>query len=134
MAKTWVLDTETKGTGAHIAPLKRNDGAKSRELNLVRFHPPAAARGSGSAAAERSVSARALRFKVVDILAARVLVEDVTLSAALRALGSLRKAIDARVYVRRAKDGRWQLLSLSDTRRLWSLSARAASPRASSLS
>ena len=75
-----------------------------------------------------------MRFKVVDILAARVLVEDVTLSAALRALGGLRKAIDARVYVRRAEDGRWQLLSLSDTRRLWSLSARAASPRASSLS
>ena len=124
MAKTWVLDTETKGTGAHIAPLKRNDGAKSRELNLVRFHPPAAARGSGSDAAERSVSARALRFKVVDILAARVVAEDVTLSAAVRALGSSRKAIDARVYVRRTEGGRWELLSLADTRRLWSLRAR----------
>ena len=126
MAKTWVLDTETKGTGAHIAPLKRNDGAKSRELNLVRFHPPAAAGGSASSDAKRSVSAQAMRFKVVDILAARVLVEDVTLRAALRALGSLRKAIDARVYVRRGDRERWHLLSLADTRRLWSLRERAS--------
>jgi len=127
MAKTWVLDTETKGTGAHIAPLKRDDGAKPRKLNLVRFHPPAAERGSGSAAAEESVPARALRFKVVDILASRVVVEDVTLAAALRALGSSRKAIDARVYVRRSDGGRWELLSLADTRRLWSLRQRASS-------
>ena len=127
MAKTWVLDTETKGTGAHIAPLKRDHRAKSRELNLVRFHPPAAARGSGSSAAERSVSAQAMRFKVVDILSTEVLVEDVTLLAALQALGSLRKAIDARVYVRRADGGRWRLLSLADTRRLWSLRERASS-------
>jgi len=124
MARTWVLDTETKGTGAHIAPLKRHDGSRSRKLNLIRFRPPAAARGSGSDAAEQSLPARALRFKVVDILAARVLVEDVTLSAALRSLGSLRKAIDARVYVRRVQGGRWELLSLADTRRLWSLRAR----------
>jgi hypothetical protein len=127
MAKTWVLDTETKGTGAHIAPLKRDGGAKSRTLNLVRFHPPAAEHGSRSAAAEESVPARALRFKVVDILAARVVAEDVTLSAALRALGSSRKAIDARVYVRRTEGGRWELLSLADTRRLWSLRERASS-------
>jgi hypothetical protein len=126
MAKTWVLDTETKGTGAHIAPLKREDGEKSRELNLVRFHPPAAAGSSASSDAKRSVSAQAMRFKVVDILAARVLVEDVTLRAALRALGSSRKAIDARVYARRAKGGRWHLLSLADTRRLWSLRERAS--------
>jgi|SRR5438093_1911534 len=127
MAKTWVLDTETKGTGAHIAPLKRDDRAKSRELNLVRFHPPADAPGSGSGAAQPSVSPQAMRFKVVDILSARVLVEDVTVLAALQALGSLRKAIDARVYVRRADGERWRLLSLSDTRRLWSLREWASS-------
>ena len=126
MAKTWVLDTETKGTGAHIAPLKRGDRAKSQELNLVRFHPPAAAGGTASSDAKRSVSAQAMRFKVVDILAARVLVEDVTLRGALRALGSLRKAIDARVYVRRGDGERWHLLSLADTRRLWSLRERAS--------
>ena len=68
MAKTWVLDTETKGTGAHIAPLKRGERAKSRELALVRFRPPTAAGGSASSDAKRSVSAQAMRFKVVDIL------------------------------------------------------------------
>ena len=35
MAKTGVLDTETKGTGAHMAPLERADGKARAALDLA---------------------------------------------------------------------------------------------------
>jgi hypothetical protein len=43
MAKKWVLDTETKGTGAHIAPLRPERGnERERDLDLVTFERPLA--------------------------------------------------------------------------------------------
>src|SRR5438045_3389945 len=107
MAKTWVLDTETKGTGAHIAPLKR-DRAESEALSLVHFHP--AARPTG--AEETSPQTRSPLFKVVDVFSAGVLAEDVDAAAAVRALAGRRTATDARVYVRGDEDGRWRLVNL----------------------
>jgi hypothetical protein len=120
MAKTWVLDTETKGTGAHIAPLTRDSGRESEELSLVRFHPTPAP------GTEEHATPRPALFKVVDVFSAGVLAEDVGAADAARALTGLRTAMDARVYIREADGGRWRLLSLSDTKALWTLAQRAA--------
>jgi hypothetical protein len=115
MAKTWVLDTETKGTGAHIAPLPRADQrARERELDLVTFTRPA------SPSAPRAPAARP-RFKVVDVLGARVLGEDVDLRSAVGLLAAMRSALDARVYARHGREERWRLLTLAEQRRLWEL-------------
>jgi hypothetical protein len=118
MAKTWVLDAETKGTGAHIAPLKRDSGRAPEKLSLVQLHPPASAERAEQAPPEPK------RFKVFDVLSGRVLAQDVSGGEAVRALREVSKSMDALVYVREGEGARWRLLSLADTRALWALRER----------
>ena len=122
MAKTWVLDTETKGTGAHIAPLERDAGAAPAKLDLVQLHPKPPAPASED---ELQAAPQPRRFKVVDVFSGSVLAEDVDAPAALRALRSLRKPLDALMYVRDEDSRRWRLLTLAETDALWALRERA---------
>ncbi len=117
MGKTWVLDTETKGTGAHVAPLKQaaGRGSSEQELSLVRFTPPA--RAPQPLAAPQPRPPR--RFKVIDVMASRVLAEDVVASVAVAALERMRSVLDVRVYVWDEPTARWRLLTLAETRALW---------------
>jgi hypothetical protein len=117
MAKTWVLDSETKGTGAHVAPLSRRPAAAERELSLARFRAPPRKPAAPPARRPR-------RFKVVDVMANRVIAEDVLAAGAIEALAELRKAVDARIYVREPDSPRWRLLTLAETRALWDLRGR----------
>jgi hypothetical protein len=122
MAKTWVLDTETKGTGAHIAPLRRGRGATAAKLDLVQLHPPA--RAPDDAEQPAPDARRERRFKVVDVLSHERLADDVPARAAVDALAALRTPLDALVYMRDDKRDRWRLLSLGETKSLWELRAR----------
>ena len=122
MAKTWVLDTETKGTGAHIAPLERDAGAAPAKLALVQLHPTSTAPAGED---ELQAAPQPRRFRVVDVFSGSVLAEDVDAPAALRALRSLRKPLDALVYVRDEDSRRWRLLTLAETNTLWALRERA---------
>jgi hypothetical protein len=117
MAKTWVLDTETKGTGAHIAPLRDGESAPEPPLNLTRFRAPAPPRPADPPEREPRL------FRVVDVLAARTVAEEVPVREALQALGSMRTPLDARVYMREPGSRRARLLSLAETRALWELAA-----------
>jgi hypothetical protein len=116
MAKTWVLDTETKGTGAHMAPLEKADreAGEKRELQTVTFKR-AAKRAEPPAPREKQ------RFKVVDVLGGRVLAEDVGAREAIAALGELRSVLDARISVWSTDARRWKLLSLDEQKALWRL-------------
>jgi hypothetical protein len=121
MAKTWVLDTETKGTGANIRPLRPSSRGREKDLAVTHFkappRPPAA-----------PAEPRPRLFKVVDVLSGRVLAEDVLLAPAIEALEHLRKPIDARVYVRADAAERWRMLTLAETRVLWEFRAAPAAP------
>lgn len=115
MAKTWVLDTETKGTGAHIAPLdgeRQRPRERERELDLVTFERP-------SRAPSQPAPREPLKLKVVDVLGARVLGEEIGVREAVRLLEGMRSALDARIYVRAPDSGRWRLLSLDEVKALW---------------
>ena len=112
MAKTWVLDTETKGTGAHIAPLKSEPARGERELATVAFERPPRPLEPPAPPAART-------FKVVDVLGARVLAEGVDARATLALLAGMRSALDARVYVWDASAERWRLLTLEEHRTMW---------------
>jgi hypothetical protein len=121
MAKTWVLDTETKGTGAHIAPLPRaEEGTGARALDLVTLKRPARPRPSAQPRPHT-------KFKVVDVLGARVLGEGVGVRETLALLERVRSALDVRVYARSEGDTHWRLLTLAEQRSLWELSERRRS-------
>jgi hypothetical protein len=121
MAKTWVLDTETKGTGAHIAPLESTDrkAAEDRRLSTVTLK-----RSPGRDATPPSPAPQ--RFRVVDVLSGRVLVQDVGAREAVSALAQLRSVLDVRVSVWSEQAGRWKLLSLDEQKALWRLHLQAA--------
>jgi hypothetical protein len=127
VAKTWVLDTETKGTGAHVVPYEETlrQGRLERDLALVRL-------GGAPPASRATAPAQPLRFRVVSVMSAQVLVEDAGAYEAVRALEGLRSVLDARIFVWAPERHRWRILSLDESKALWSFRGRLDSPAASS--
>ena len=120
MAKTWVLDTETKGTGAEMVPLEKlqqrrrsaQEGARAAERRRWRFRkrepePPA----------ERPRQPR--RFKVVDVMTREVLAEDVAVRRVLELLGESRSVVDSIVYVWDREHDDWRPLTMREQKLLW---------------
>jgi hypothetical protein len=120
MAKTWILDTETKGTGAHIAPLNPKRGGAEPELAVVTLERPPRPVRSPEPPAPRA-------FKVVDVMSSQVLGEGVDTREALQLLADLRTVVDARIYVWVQSSRRWRLLTLGEQKALWELRGPAAS-------
>jgi hypothetical protein len=122
MAKTWVLDTETKGTGANMVPLEkvlRRDGAKS-ELNLVQLRPRTWPR---PAPEPDEPSPR--RFKAVDVMTRETLAEHADTRTIVDLLGQVRSVMDVLVYVWNPRRRRWRLLGLDERRALWAFAIYA---------
>ena len=117
MSKRWVLDTETKGTGAQMVPLeKAHGGADTRPALVVRDPQPRP---------EKPAEPRKPpRFKVVDVMTRQVLAEGAGTRETVQVLEGMRSVVDVNVYVwdERAED--WEQLSQGDRRRLWELRGR----------
>src|SRR5271155_5217723 len=115
MAKTWILDTETKGTGAHMVPLGK----------ALKKPPPGGARaGAGPGPPPRPPEEpveqpAALMFKIVDIRSSRVLAEGVGARAAVDLLEGVGSVVDIRIYVWSRAAKRWRLLTLGEQKALW---------------
>jgi hypothetical protein len=119
MGKTWVLDTETKGTGAHVVPLEKalQPLRDAQDLALVELQgPPRPARAPEPPAP--------LRFKVVDVMGARVLAEGVGARETVEVLEGMRSVLDAGIYLWVAKTGRWRMLTLDERKTLWRFRGR----------
>ena len=119
MAKTWVLDTETKGTGAEVVPIEKKLAPRGRERDLALVELGGAPRPASDAP-----SPQPTRFKVVDVASGQTLAEDVGVRAALVALGGMRSVLDARISVWSPERGRWRILPLGESKRLWELRDR----------
>jgi hypothetical protein len=113
LAKVWVLDTETKGTGAEMVPLEKVL-SEPRPPRPVRRTPPKSRPRPGAAAPKA-----ARRFRVVDVMTGRTLADDVATREALEALRGLRSVVDVSVYLH--EDGRWRPLTLGERKALWAL-------------
>jgi hypothetical protein len=122
MARTWVLDTATKGTGAAMVPLEKTleRPQRERELALVNWGRPP---GPPNAQPAERPPAPTL-FKVVDVMGARTLAENVGAREAVRALEGLRSVLDARISVWSPGRGRWRLLTLEEAKALWAFRGR----------
>ena len=123
MARTWILDTETKGTGAHMVPLEKALARRSAEgdLAVVRLKDPAASHRP----AEPAVPPAPLSFRIVDVRSSQVLAEDVDACAAIEALEGLSSVVDARIYVWAPLRRRWRLLTLEEQKTLWGFRGRS---------
>jgi hypothetical protein len=121
MSKTWVLDTETKGTGANMVPLEKTLKPEriERDLALVELDRPARPPQEPEPLAP-------LAFKVVDVMSARLLAEGIGASEAVELLEGMKSALDARIYVRTGETGRWRLLTLEERKVLWGFRRPAA--------
>jgi hypothetical protein len=115
MAKTWVLDTETKGTGAHMVPLEKVLAGPRTERALATVTLARPPRPAG----EPERAAGPLTFKVLDIRSGELLGEDLDARATVELLEGVGSIVDVRIYVWTRKAARWRLLTLDEQRALW---------------
>jgi hypothetical protein len=114
MARIWVLDTETKGTGANMLPLDKvlEKPAPKREPFFV---PPRRRPREPKPAAPRAPRS----FKVVDVATREVLADGVGPRDALGVLADVRSIVDVHVFVWEPASERWRLLTLDEQRAMW---------------
>jgi hypothetical protein len=120
VAKVWVLDTETKGTGANMVPLDRvlRKGSNSVPgFALPKLKPPAPA---------QETPREPRQFKVVDVVTREVLVEGADARATVQLLERVRSIVDVTISVWQPETERWRMLSLEEARSLWEYRGRVA--------
>jgi len=125
MGKVWVLDTETKGTGAEMVPLerlleRRRSAPEGERISVIPRKP---SRGAGETPNPDEPN-EPHRFKVADAVTGRVLAEDAEAREAVAALEGLRSVVDARIDVREPETGEWRPLSLGEKKVLWGFRSR----------
>jgi hypothetical protein len=121
MAKVWVLDTETKGTGAQMVPLekaleRKRGTASGDRITVIRRERDS---GADEPAAEVGEPRPPRLFKVRNAVSRQVLAEGVGVQGALDALASLRSVVDATVYVWEPEQDEWRPLTIGEQKALW---------------
>src|SRR4051794_35821550 len=110
MGKTWILDTETKGTGANMVPLEkvqRRPGEGEREPIFV---PPKLRRRPEPEPAPRQPP----RFRVVDVMTLLPLADDATGRETVDARKNVRSVVDIRISRWDHEAERWRPLTLGE--------------------
>lgn len=120
MGTTWVLDTETKGTGANMVPLERVTKRSSAPAH--RFVLPERQPSQEQPPKPR----RPRRFRIVDVMTRQDLLEDGSVREAVETLGSVRSIVDVNVYVWDQERERWLLLPFAEQRALLDFARTAA--------
>jgi hypothetical protein len=118
--RAWVLDTETKGTGAEMIPLEKLEERKrlrgdDERLSVIRKAGPE----SGEPAPEPEVPRAPRRFKLVNVLSRQVLAEGVGVAEALEVLRGARSVVDVNVYVWEPDEDGWRPLTFGERKTLW---------------
>jgi hypothetical protein len=116
MGTTWVLHTETKGTGAQMVPLKSIEKRSSTTA-------PVLVRRKSARPSKQHVSEPKAprRFRIVDLMTRQTLVDDASTQEAVNALKDVRSAVDVNVYVWQEARERWRLLPFADKRAMLDL-------------
>jgi hypothetical protein len=124
MAKIWVLETHTKGTGANIVPLEEGASAPADAATREReplFVPRKPAPKPSAPPPPKAPS----RFRVVEVTTGRVLAEDAGVRATVELLrDEVASITDIAIWTWSARHGRYVLLTHREQRRLWELRDR----------
>jgi len=125
MAKVWVLDTETKGTGAEMVPLdkvleRRRHAPKRRERASRPRRTPAAETEArpGADPTDAAQSPGPRRYRVVSALTGQTVADGAGLRETVELVQGGRSVADVRVYVWAPEAGEWRALSLEEQRLL----------------
>ena len=121
MAKTWVLQTQTKGTGATMVPLEsvlRKPGSDAvEEFALPELRQPEL---------DHDEPRQPRVFKVVDVMSREVLAEDADARCTVAVLEDVPSIVDVTVYVWDDRSERWRMLTFGETKALWEWRGRLA--------
>jgi hypothetical protein len=120
VSKRWILDTDTKGTGAQMVPLDKateRTASQGRGPVIVRERPPAPPKPPEPKLPRK--------FKVVDVMTRRVLAEGAGTRATVDLLEGVRSIVDVSIYVWEPKAGEWQLVSQREKQMIWGFRGRA---------
>lgn len=115
MAKVWVLDTETKGTGAQMVPLEKVLKQPVAEPERRRARPLPKPRRMP----EIAEPAPPRRFRVIDALSRELLTDDADAAATIELLRGVGQPVDVSIYVWEPKVERWRLLTNRERKLLW---------------
>jgi hypothetical protein len=126
MGRVWILDTDTKGTGAEMVPLDKVQ-QKPAPTSEPFFVPPKPTPRERKPAAPRAPRA----FRVVDVTTRAVLADGAGARETLQALAGVRSIVDVNVFVWEPATERWRLLTLAEQRTLWDRRPPHPSGRAS---
>jgi hypothetical protein len=116
VGRTWILHTETKGTGAQMVPLESTTERSAPGTSLV-VPPKPRRRRQPPEIRPRE----AHRFRIVEVVTRRTLADRASTAEAVEALRGARSQVDVDIYVWREQPGRWRLLTLGEKRMLWDL-------------
>jgi hypothetical protein len=119
--RTWILDTETKGTGAQMVPLE--SVLRKPSPPKPPLLPPAKAQPREPKPPEPRAPRR---FRVIDVTTREVLADEASGRETLDVLGRVRSSVDVNVFVWAEKAQTWRLLSLAEQRALWDRRRRPA--------
>jgi hypothetical protein len=115
----WVLDTETKGTGAQMVPLeKARRPAADPERRRARPVPKPARREKPAEPTPPR------RFRVIDALSRQVLADDANAPETIELLRGIDRPVDVSVYVWEPKPETWRLLTRREKSLLWEFRQR----------
>jgi hypothetical protein len=124
MAKAWVLDTDTKGTGAEMVPLEklerqRQRGRDRERISVIRRTPLPPEKPTEDPQREDQ-----RRFKLVNVLSREVLGDGVGPREAVELLEEVRSVVDVRIYVWEPELEDWRALSLREKKLMWEFRGR----------
>jgi hypothetical protein len=117
----WVLDTETKGTGAEMVPLERLLERKRQAGVRERIRVVGPKRNATEVPPEQEALRAPLHFRVIDVRSRETLVEDEGISETLDILRGVGSVVDVNIFVWEAEEEDWRPLTMSERRRLWNL-------------
>ena len=126
MAKIWVLDTETKGTGANMVPLDTLLKKPAPDDHTFRVPRRKGADEAPAPAPEPAKPPEPHRFRVVDVMTRQVLADDVDARQTVAALEDVRSVVDVLVDVWDPEANDWRRLTLSEAKTLWGFRGAAA--------
>lgn len=117
MGTTWVLHTETKGTGAQMVPLEK---AQKRPSTSEPVFVP---REHQRDAQQRTVPVEPRRFRIVNVLTRQRMLNSASIREALAVLRETRSLVDVTVFVWEKERERWRPLTFEEQRAMMDLAA-----------